>query len=232
MTDLQLTVTDIRAETPSISCFRLESAAGAALPGFAAGAHITLAIPDVGPRKYSLVYAAPHDPDIDAPTSYDIAVRLETSGGGGSRFLHAMAIGDTLQVSPPQNNFALKADPAPVALVAGGIGVTPMLTMAARLKGEGRPLRMAYAARSRSDLAFHRELQRLVGADLTVHLDDVAGGFFDIAAYFQTLPDETRVYMCGPKPMLKAGLDATKKRGWPRDRLTFELFYSVASAAS
>ncbi len=230
MTDLLLTVKDIKAETAAITCFCLVRADGAALPDFAAGSHITIAIPGVGPRKYSLVHAEPIVSDVIAPTSYVIAVRLEVAGGGGSRYMHALKVGQTLQVSPPQSNFPIESGAAPVALIAGGVGVTPLLTMAAALKGAGRPFRMVYAARSQHDLAFREALERLAGSDLTVHLDDVAGRLFDIEAYFRSLPEAARVYMCGPKPMLKAGMAAAKRLGWPRDRLTFELFYSVAPA--
>jgi vanillate O-demethylase ferredoxin subunit len=229
MTNIALHVTDIKPETPLIRRLGLARVEGGPLPGFTAGAHITLDVPGVGSRKYSLVHAAADLTATRAPLQYVLGVRLDAEGGGGSRYIHALCVGDTIHAEPPQNNFALKPGPAPVALVGGGIGVTPLIAMAATLRAEGRPFRMAYAARSRSELAFMPEIEALAGDVLTIHSDDTAGRVFDMAAHFAALPAGTQVYMCGPKPMLKAGMDAARKLGWPRDRLAFELFYSVAA---
>jgi len=87
------------------------------------------------------------------------------------------------------------------------------------------------AARSRDEVAFEAEINALAGNGLLIHTDDTAGRLFDMAGHFGSLGGDERVYMCGPKPMLKAGMDAARKLGWARDRLSFELFYSVAAAA-
>jgi ferredoxin-NADP reductase len=229
MTHLQLKVANSRAETSEIRRIVLAHADGGALPPFSAGAHVTLTLPSVGARKYSLINADPATAHAPAPRYYVVGVRLEPNGGGGSRAMHQLNVEDTIAAEPPQNNFSLKRGSFPIALIAGGIGVTPLISMAATLKADSRPFSMVYASRSKSDLAFQSELNALTNNQLIVHTDDSAGKNFDVEACFAALPADAQVYMCGPKPMLKAGMAAARKLGWPRDRLVFELFYSVAA---
>jgi ferredoxin-NADP reductase len=232
MSKLHLTVAAIRNETASIRRIVLARADGASLPGFDAGAHLTLDIPGVGARKYSLVNAVADLAATAAPHAYTLGIRDEPNGGGGSRHMHALKVGDVVSADAPQNNFPLKSGGEPVALVGGGIGITPLICMAAALRATGRAFTMVYAARSQSELAFLPELSALAGHALLIHTDESAGRLFDMAAHFATLNPATKVYMCGPKPMLKAGMDAAKALKWTRDQLAFELFYSVAAPAS
>ena len=88
--------------------------------------------------------------------------------------------------------------------------------------------RSIYAARERSEFAFLKELRVLAGDELTLHCDQEAGGVLDVGQCFGALDGEARVYACGPRPMLKACMATARSLGWPRDRLAFELFYSVA----
>jgi vanillate O-demethylase ferredoxin subunit len=229
MTLLDLEVATVTALTPSIRSVGLVAADPATvLPGFAAGAHVALHVPGVGLRKYSLVNTDPSAGATAAPRHYTLAVRLDPHGDGGSRFVHALAVGDRIAADPPQNAFPLKDHPGPAVLIAGGIGVTPLLSMAAELKASRRPFRFVYAAREAAELAYHQDLLALAGQNLILHLDAVAGRVFDMHAAFAALGPADHVYMCGPKPMLKAGMDAAKATGLPRSRLAFELFYSVA----
>ena len=114
---------------------------------------------------------AGHDHDV-------IAVLQEAKSRGGSTFMHGLKAGDRMTISPPANNFPLGADASEVTLVAGGIGVTPLLSMACELTAAKRPFSFYYAGRSRSELAFVRDIERLASA--TIHADDEAGGLFDL----------------------------------------------------
>lgn len=224
---MTLTVREIAAETEHIKRIDLVAADGRALPGFPAGSHITVHVPGVGRRKYSLVETNMTGGAIAAPTHYQLGIRLDAASAGGGIFMHALKSGDTVIADPPQNDFPLREDAGAPTLIAGGIGITPLLTMAAALKSQGKPFKFVYAARTRSELAFLPLVQSLTGGTAVIHADDDAGRLLDLTPHLAATADGGRVYICGPKPMLKAAMDAARKLGWPRDRLAFELFYSA-----
>lgn len=227
---LTLTVRNVAAESHAIRRIDLVRADGGILPGFPAGAHITVHVPGVGRRKYSLVEANMPGSAIEAPNHYCLGVRLDPTSAGGGVFMHALKVSDTLVVEPPQNDFPLRPDEVCPTLIAGGIGITPLLTMAAALKAAGKPFKMVYAARSRGELAFLPLVQSLTAGAAVVHADDEVGKLLDLEPHLAATAEASRVYICGPRPMLKAAMDVAKRLGWPRDRLAFELFYSVAPA--
>ncbi len=227
MTHLSLVVSKVQAATDLIRRVWLQQADGGPLPGFTAGSHITLTIPGVGIRKYSLVCSDCDEAAMAAPREYQIGVRLEANSEGGSRYVHALNPGDTVVVEPPANNFALVQGAGETVLIGGGIGITPMISMAAELKRQGRPFRLVYAVRSDRDRAFRHELEALCEHRLHIHMDEVAGNVFDMGKLFATLAPDATVYVCGPRPMIKAAMDAGRKLGWPPSRVKFELFFSV-----
>ncbi|WP_017757237.1 PDR/VanB family oxidoreductase [Pseudacidovorax intermedius] len=228
---LPLRVAEARALNPLIRLLRLEHAEGTALPGWTPGAHIQVQVrlPDgqTDWRHYSLI-------DLDgvagtpgfAPPAYTIAVRLEEGGRGGSRFMHqGLQPGDEITVQPPRNDFPLDDGPARAVLLAGGIGITPLASMAARCRAQGRPVALHYAGRSRTLLAFADELQKLLGEGLRLHADDEAAGApFDIGTLLDGMGADEPLYVCGPKPLLDAVLAATQARSWAPGRVHFELF--------
>ncbi|HYP83795.1 PDR/VanB family oxidoreductase [Variovorax sp.] len=227
---LQLRVSEARSLNPLIRLLRLAAPDAAALPGFSAGAHIRVQVtlPDgrADWRHYSLINPVAAAGATDAPTEYVIAVRREDEGRGGSRFMHEnVQPGDMLTIEPPRNDFGLHEGGARAVLVAGGIGVTPMLSMAAQRCAQGAPVRMHYAGRSRALMAFLPELQSLLGDQLVVHADDEAGAPLDIAALLDACAPDDRLYVCGPKVMLDAVLAAARARDWnTHERVHFELF--------
>ena len=232
---IEVRVAEVEALNPLIRRLRLLAPRGQALPAFNAGAHVrvqvSLSAEQQDWRHYSLINPLPEAGATSAPTHYDIAVRREDEGRGGSRFMHGLQVGDRLVIEPPKNDFPLHGGHAPVLLVAGGIGVTPLLSMAAELRAAQRPVRMVYAGRSRALLAFLPALQSLLGDALRVHADDEAGAPLDIAALLDGCASDEQVYMCGPKPMLDAVLAAAHARGWPPERVHFELFTAAAPEA-
>ncbi len=228
---LTLQVTAVQAINPLVRSLRLRAADGAALPGYSAGAHIRprVTLPDGTQdwRHYSLVDL---QGDNAAPAEYHIAVRLEDGGRGGSRFMHALQPGALLQVQPPKNDFPLHTG-SRCLLLAGGIGITPLLTMAGQCRRLGQPVRLVYAGRSRALMAYVPELQKLLGADLQLHLDDEAGAPLDVAALLDGCADDETLQVCGPKPLLDAVLAGSQARGWAADRVRFELFTTPVAEA-
>lgn len=226
---LALRVVEARALNSLIKMFRLCAEDGSALPGYTAGAHIRVRVelPDGSHdwRHYSLINPEARQGATDAPADYVIAVRREDDGRGGSRFMHErLNEGDMLAIEVPRNDFPLHAGAGRSVLVAGGIGVTPLVSMAARCKVEGVPVRMHYAGRSRDLMAFLPQLQDLLADDLVVHVDVEAGAPLDVGALLEACATEDQLYVCGPKVMLDAVLAATQARGWTHDRVHFELF--------
>ncbi|MEO6972118.1 MAG: PDR/VanB family oxidoreductase [Rhodoferax sp.] len=226
---LTLRVVEARLLNPLIRLFRLRAQDGSALPGFSAGAHLRVQVqlPDGSQdwRHYSLVDLSTDADATVAPHDYVIAVRREDDGRGGSRFMHeSVQAGDLLTVELPKNEFPLREHAGCSVLVAGGIGITPLATMAARRVGERALVRMHYAGRSRELMAFLPELQRLLGKALVVHVDVEAGAPLDVEALLDGCGTNDELYVCGPKVMLDAVLVATQARGWTHDRVHFELF--------
>lgn len=226
MSTIDLVVTGVARETELIRRVTLARADGAPLPGFTAGAHLTVQVPGVGVRKYSLVNHDCTPGATSAPRSYTLGVRLEANSEGGSRYIHSLKVGDHVVADAPANAFALTPS-GEVVLIGGGIGITPMISMAAELKAAGRPFKLIYAMRSADEMAFRNEIAGITGGAHIVHSDAEAGRFFDMPATLATVPEGATVFVCGPKPMIKAGMDAARALKWPRDRLRFELFFSV-----
>ncbi len=239
MPELELIVSEIRAETALIRTLHLRAPDGAPLPAFSPGAHLQVKIPGLDdPRCYSLV-AFDADPAVfDAPAAYRLGVRLEDPSRGGSRHMHALAIGDRITVSGPKNDFPLHAaaaghegDEGEIVLIAGGIGITPIAAMACALQAAGRRYALHYSGRSRDQLAFVAELRALAGDALHVHADDDPATRLDIGALLDRLSPTQHLYTCGPKGMIDAVIDGAKARGWAPERIHFELFAAAAPVA-
>ena len=133
MDQFDLRVTDIVAETALIRAIKLARPHGEPLPSWEAGAHVKVRLPDGNERSYSLINTSLDPAATTRPHAYRLGVRLEQPSQGGSQFMHALKVGDIVQVKAPSNNFPLEPSSKPVVLLAGGIGVTPVLSMAAAL---------------------------------------------------------------------------------------------------
>ena len=154
MQTLKLIVREVRQESPLIRSFRLAREDGGALPAFGPGAHLNISVPGLRePRSYSLVQLTPDAGCFAAPGEYRLGVRLEEDSQGGSRHMHALVEGDTLAAEGPRNDFPLHEAPAgdePVLLIAGGIGITPVASMAAALRPPAAPSTCITAAAART----------------------------------------------------------------------------------
>ena len=153
MTSLVVARAELAAE--DIKLFELRHPEGADLPEFTSGAHISVRTPDGKIRKYSLA----NDPA--ERSFYQIAVKREAGGRGGSRSMFdALETGDTIPASVPRNDFPLAPSTAGYTLIAGGIGITPILSMARHLKSTGGRFKLYYLTRSREATAFHADLSQ------------------------------------------------------------------------
>ena len=191
----------------------------AALPAFGAGAHLRFLVADGRWNAYSLI-ALPGDDG----RSYRIAVRREDGGAGGSLAMHGLRTGDRIVAQPPRNDFPLDAGTGPALLLAGGIGLTPLISMATALAERGRPFRLVMAARTRAAAAYADLLGDTFGEGISLHLDDLVGGPMPVAELIADAAPDTHVYVCGPRPMIEAARTAWAARALPDNQFHTELF--------
>ena len=218
---LKVRVIEKRVVAEDICSFLLEQADGRPLPPFSAGSHVDVKVADGLVRQYSLC----NEPG--AAGCYLIGVLREVVSRGGSQAMHErVQVGDVIEISEPRNHFPLAHEARHSLLLAGGIGVTPILCMARRLATVGASFAMHYCARSRRRAAFADEIAAAAFADqVRFHFDDEAGGEpIDLDALVASPDDGTHLYVCGPKGFMDAVLSKARAAGWPEARLHYEFF--------
>jgi vanillate O-demethylase ferredoxin subunit len=208
-------------EAVDICSFELVDVNGAALPEFSAGAHIDVHVPGGLMRQYSLCSCSADR------QRYQIAVLNDSASRGGSKAMHAMLnVGDLLEISRPKNHFPLSGDAVKSLLLAGGIGVTPLLSMAEHLAKTGADFEMHYSSRSRARTAFYAHIQASSFANqVQFHFDDgLASQKLNIESLLTAPQDNTHVYVCGPKGFMDAVLSCARANAWPESQLHYEFF--------
>ncbi len=223
---LSVRVARKQQEAADICTFELVAVDGSPLPAFAAGSHVDVQLPNGITRQYSLC----NDPTESH--RYLIGVLRDPASRGGSSAMHdQVAEGQVLQISAPKNHFPIAHEARRHLLLAGGIGVTPILCMAERLANTGADFEMHYCTRSLARTAFH---QRIAGAGFAAkvdfHFDDgAAAQKLDIAALLATPAAGVHLYVCGPKGFMDAVLGTARARGWPEPQLHYEFFAGDAT---
>lgn len=218
---LTLRVARSEPAADGIQLFELRPPDGGALPAFAPGSHIAVEVPGGAMRNYSLSND-PHERD-----RYVIAVKREEQGRGGSvALIDKMKEGDTIRVAPPRNLFELVTSAPSYIFVAGGIGITPILSMIRYIRATSdKPFHLYYLTRSPEQTAF---LGEFAGAELagrvTIHHDQGdPEQAFDLWPVFEE-PTKAYIYCCGPRPLMDAVKDMTGH--WPMSAVHFEDFGS------
>lgn len=218
MSNLQVQVLTRRIEAEGICSYELARADGAPLPAFSAGAHIDVHLPGGLVRQYSLCN------DDRETHRYRIAVLRDPASRGGSVAVHEQVQeDDTLTISAPRNHFPLVAAPFSL-LLAGGIGITPLLCMAQRLAATGQDFRLHYCTRSLARTAF-RDSVAAFGERARLHLDDGdATQKLDLPTALAAAPAGSRLYVCGPTGFIDFVVKTAQATGWPTDHLHLEYF--------
>ena len=204
--------------TPRISAFTMVSANDETLPIWTPGAHIGVTT-TAGARSYSLIEWPKTEPN-----QYQIAIQLEEDGEGGSAAMHALKVGDVIEATTPSNDFELVDQGRPVALLAGGIGVTPLISMATRLAKQG-PFQFHYAGRNADEIAYVEPLSAAFPDAFHAYFDDTNP--LDLPALMADLKDHA-LYICGPKGMIDAARTAAEATGIDPAHIHVELFTNVA----
>jgi ferredoxin-NADP reductase/nitrite reductase/ring-hydroxylating ferredoxin subunit len=216
--DLRVVVAGKRTVADDVVALELAPIDGE-LPAPQPGAHIDVHLPNGLVRQYSLTNRSGEG------ARYVIGVKREPESRGGSSCIHdTVREGDVLAISAPRNNFTLRRDAVDTVLVAGGIGITPLLSMAETLHADGHPFTLHLFARSEDHVAFGDRLAAL-GTDVVRHLglspDETGRALADLLG--PPIADG-QVYICGPGPMLDVARSEAAKAGWPDDAVHFEYF--------
>lgn len=215
-------VTAVETIATDVRLITLVPMDGGGVTSWPVGAHIEVEIPlhdRLATRRYSLIGRGTPD------GAWRIAVKAVEQSRGGSRHMHGLGPGDMLRVSDPVSHFDLGRDRPEYLLIAGGIGVTPLVGMAEALVTAGVRVRMVYAARSRAHMAFGDHLAALLGDRLQLFGAD-QGERLDIVAEIGALDPQAEVYVCGPVGLMEAVQDAWRMAGRPAVRLRLETFGS------
>lgn len=221
----EATLVATRDVTRDVRVFDIRPAAGI-LP-FQPGAHLDVSVLIGGlpeTRSYSLVGEAGGE-------TYRIAVKHRADTRGGSTYLRALAPGARLTISAPKSAFGIDFDHPEFLLVAGGIGITPLVGMASLLKRRGARFRLLYAARTAADLAFSDELGAELGDRLSTHVSE-EGNRLDLAAAFASLAPGALCALCGPLPMLEAARRLWAGAGHAPENLRWETFGTSGKLAA
>lgn len=211
---LRLVVHRKERAAEGVVAVELRAGGGGTLPAWEPGAHIDLKLGNGLVRQYSLCG------DATDRTRWRVAVLREPGGLGGSRHVHdELSAGDALVAAGPRNRFRFEPAERHV-LIAGGIGVTPLLPMAAAAARAGTPWRLVYGGRSRASMAFADELAALGPRVRLLPRDEY--GPLDLAAILPAPEPGTLVYCCGPAGLLAAV--ARHCAGWPAGAVRVERF--------
>ncbi|MEU6379011.1 PDR/VanB family oxidoreductase [Streptomyces sp. NPDC046909] len=214
-----------REATARIVVLDLVGPDGTDLPEFAPGAHVDVLVDgsDGLVRQYSLC-GPPHE-----RTRYRLAVLAETASRGGSLGMHRLREGDRLRISAPRNRFGVSDAARRHLLLAGGIGVTPLLAMAHALEAADAEYELHYCARSRAEAAFLDELEH--HPRVRLHFDDgPQEQRFAVATAIGRPDPDTALYVCGPGGFMDFVISAALAGGWPADAIHKERFAPTESA--
>lgn len=220
---IPLRVTRNEPIADGIHLFEFQEPGGLALPEFSAGSYISVRVPNGAIRKYSLCNdPAEHD-------RYQVAVKRETSGSGASgELIDRVKAGDIIMVGEPVNVFALPPRAQDFLFIAGGIGITPIMSMIRQVHRAGKRFRLIYIAHSPELAPFRDELSAPELKDfVTIHYDygDPARAF-DFGPYLKERQNREHLYCCGPRPLMETVREMTDH--WSPTALHFEAFAPAA----
>ncbi|WP_321896654.1 PDR/VanB family oxidoreductase [Burkholderia cepacia] len=215
-------------EARDVYSFELVALDGGELPAFSAGAHIDVHLPAGLVRQYSLCSnpAESH--------RYQIAVLRDSNSRGGSIGMHALEVGQIIEIGEPRNHFPLSSDAPHNVLLAGGIGITPLLCMAEHLASQGTSFELHYCSRSDDRTAFAaRLLAAPFAASVHLHYDDgPQSQKLDLTHLLEQGPSNAHLYVCGPAAFMDWALDSARTAGWSEERLHREYFASAPKNTS
>lgn len=231
---LSTTVVNKYAETPDVAVFELRGAQGLILPEFAPGSHIEVHLANKLVRAYSLCTAS------NNVGKYIIAVHKSPTSRGGSRVMHEdVSIGDVLKISTPRNFFPLVSDCGHSVLVAAGIGITPILSMAEHLTLSKASFELHYVTRSRGKAAFLNQIENSNLADFSrLYFSEeglegsISTEMINPGSLIPPPHQNDNLYVCGPAAFMDAVMVSARNIGWMKEQLHQEHFQATISACN
>ena len=218
---LAVEVTSVESVTPLIKHFTLAAVDGSPLPAFSGGSHI-IVVMRTAERTHRNPYSLLSSPRrLDR---YEIGVRRMEASRGGSHFMHdQVRVGSRLDIAHPVNLFGLDKIARRHVLIAGGVGITPILAQLEDLHGGPVPYEVHYAVRSPEHAAFAPRLRELAGESLHVY-HDAAGEAVDFDGLLSNRPLGTHVYACGPAGLIDRVVSTARRLGWSDSHIHWERF--------
>ena len=219
---MDVIISKIHQLTPSIRAFELISASGGALPRFEAGAHIDVFLKNGLTRQYSLSNCCSEQ------HRYVIGVLQDENSRGGSRCMHKdYQAGDVLSIGQPRNLFKLHPTTQKALLFAGGIGITPILSMAYRLKEQHIPFELHYFVRTHEMIAFYGNLTTHFAEQIHFHIQDQDETQCDMQTVLQDPQPEKHLYVCGPTGFMQFVMQSAETAGWHAEQRHQEHFVAA-----
>ena len=224
---MDVVIDKIHQLTPSIRAFELISSNGSALPSFEAGAHIDVHLKNGLTRQYSLSNCC------SEKHRYVIGVLHDEHSRGGSRCMHTeYREGDQLRIGSPRNLFEIHPRTQKAILFAGGIGITPILSMAYRLKAQRIPFELHYFVRSHEMIAFYGNLTEHFAGQIHFHIQDQPETQCDMSSVLEQTASDRHLYVCGPAGFMAFVMESAQHMGWQTEQLHQEHFVAQKSEAS
>lgn len=226
---IEVRVASKTCEALNICSFELVSLNGEPLPAFQAGAHLDVHVPGSEGlvRQYSLLNSSRER------HRYVIAVLCEREGRGGSSGMHdKVNRGDVIRIGTPRNHFALAEEAEESILIAGGIGITPILSMADALHHADKQFKLLYCARTPEHMAFRQQIQQGPYATCsTLHFSLAEGATkLDFNRVLSNPCPGRHLYVCGPASLLDAVTSTARSLGWAEENIHFEFFSNSTDA--
>lgn len=196
-----LRVSEVRAEARDVVLLELRASDGRELPEFTPGAHIELSLTNGLVRQYSIAN------DCRERDRYVLGIGRSSQSRGGSDYIHTrVRCGMELVARKPRNNFPLVSEAESYLFIAGGIGITPIMSMCLWCEANAKPWRLIYAARNQQRAAFYETLSSYKG-NVEFHFDDAQKSLLDVDSVLSDVAECEHIYCCGPSQLMSAVKD-------------------------
>lgn len=217
-------IKSIRDLTPSIRSFELTAEDDSDLPEFTAGSHIDIILDNGLTRQYSIANCC------SEKNHYIIGVLHDVNSRGGSSFIHQQfKIGDQINISEPRNLFPIHSNTNKACLFAGGIGITPILSIAYALKRENIPFEFYYFVRDEKSVAFKDILETQFNHEIHFNIENDLNRQLNVNEILKSPEANKHLYVCGPNGFMDFIFKTAENYQWNKEHLHKEYFVAASA---